>query len=222
MGSGGSGSSINVDADSIIDSLKFTFMGSLGAHNGRWGAFTDVIYLNVGGSKSNTREFSIGNIGLPASTTADLNLDREGFIWTLAGEYRVVSDSAWTVDVLGGARLFAVKPTLEWSINGDLGSIGFPVGSGSKEISKDVWDGVVGVRGRFAFGENRRWFLPFYLDVGTGQSDMTWQGVAGIGYTFNWGSAVATWRYLDYRFKSGQPIEEMNFSGPMLGVTFRW
>ena len=64
------GASINVDADTIIDSLKFTFMGSFDAHNGRWGVFTDVLYLNVGGGKSNTRDFSIGRIELPASTTA--------------------------------------------------------------------------------------------------------------------------------------------------------
>ena len=162
------GASINVDADKIIGGLNFTFMGTFEAHNGRWGVFTDVLYLDVGGSKSNTRDFSIGRIGLPASTTANLDLDLKGFIWTLAGEYRVVSDPAWTVDMLAGARLFAVKPTLGWSINGELGPIGFPVGSGSKEISQDVWDGIIGVKGRYAFGDNRAWFMPFYLDVGTG------------------------------------------------------
>jgi hypothetical protein len=216
------GASINVDADTLIDALKFTFMGSFEAHNGRWGVFTDVLYIDLGGSKSNTREFSIGNVELPASTTADLDLNLKGFIWTLAGEYRVASDAAWTVDVLAGARLFALKPTLGWSINGELGPIGFPVASGSKEIKQDVWDGIVGLRGRYAFGENRAWFIPFYFDVGTGESDVTWQGAAGIGYNFSWGSAAVMWRYLDYQFKSGKAIEEMNFSGPLIGAAFRW
>jgi hypothetical protein len=214
--------SISVDADAILDALNFTFMGSFDAHNGRWGVFTDVIYLDVSGSKSNTREFSIGSGGLPANTTANLNLKLKGFIWTLAGEYRIASDPAWTVDMLAGARLFAVKPTLGWSINGELGPIGFPVGSGSTEISGNVWDGIIGVEGRYAFGENRAWFMPFYLDVGTGQSELTWQGAAGLGYTFNWGSVVGVWRYLDYQFKSGQSLESMSFSGPMIGATFRW
>ena len=69
------GASINVDAKTIIDHLKMGFIGALEAHNGRWGAFTDVLYLDIGGSKSNVRDFSIGNIGLPSSTTADLSLD---------------------------------------------------------------------------------------------------------------------------------------------------
>ena len=99
---------------------------------------------------------------------------------------------------------------------------GFPSPAEARRSSEDVWDGIIGVRGRYAFGENRAWFIPFYLDVGTGESDVTWQGAAGIGYTFSWGSAVAMWRYLDYQFKSGQAIESMNFSGPMLGATFRW
>jgi hypothetical protein len=216
------GSSINVDASTIIDDLKFTFMGAFDAHNGRWGFYTDVLYLDVGGSKSQTRDFSIGSIGLPASTTADLNLDIKGWVWTLAGEYRMVSDPAFKVDVLAGARLFDVKPTLGWSINGDLGPIGIAGRNGSKEINDSVWDGIVGVKGNYAFGENRKWFVPFYLDVGTGQSDLTWQGAAGLGYAFHWGEVLAMWRYLDYNFKSGKQLEDMNFNGPMIGVAFQW
>ena len=216
------GSSINVDASTIIDHLKFTFMGTLDAHNGRWGVFTDVLYLDVGGNKSQTRDFSIGNIGLPASTVANLSLDLKGLVWTLAGEYRVVSDPAWTVDVLAGARMFSVKPTLGWSITGDLGPIPEPGRSGSKQVDESVWDGIVGVKGRYAFGENGAWFVPFYLDVGTGQSDLTWQGAAGLGYAYHWGEVFAMWRYLDYKFASGKALEDMNFNGPMLGVAFRW
>ena len=57
---------------------------------------------------------------------------------------------------------------------------------------------------------------------GTGESDLTWQGIAGIGYAFNWGEIIAAWKYLDYNFKSGQKIEGLNLSGPALGVAFRW
>ena len=83
-------------------------------------------------------------------------------------------------------------------------------------------DGIVGVKGRYAFGANRAWSVPFYLDIGTGDSDLTWQGAVGLGYSYHWGDIVAMWRYLDYNFKSGKAIEDMNFNGPMLGVTFRW
>jgi hypothetical protein len=217
------GSSINVDAKTLIDHLKMTFMGALDVHNGKWGAFTDVLYLNVGGSKSQTHDFSIGRQGIPASTTADLNLDLKGFVWTIAGEYRVASDpKAWTVDVLAGARMLGVKPTLDWSIQGDLGPIPEAGRSGSKKLSEDLWDGIVGVKGRFAISDDRRWNLPFYLDVGTGQTQLTWQAAAGVSYSYQWGDVIAMWRYLAWKDSSGSPIESLNFNGPMIGATFRW
>jgi hypothetical protein len=217
-----SGSGINVTADTIIDNLKFTFMGSFDAHNGRWGVFTDVLYLDVGGTKSQTRDFSIGNIGIPADTTADLSLDLKGLVWTVAGEYRIAADPDLTMDVLAGARLFDVKQKLGWAISGSLGPIAAPGRSGTVEVGDSVWDAIVGVKGRYSFGEARKWSVPFYADVGTGQSELTWQGAAGIGYSFGWGEVSVLYRYLDYRFKSGSKVQDINFNGPQIGATFRW
>ena len=64
--------------------------------------------------------------------------------------------------------------------------------------------------------------MPYYVDVGTGDSDLTWQGIVGIGYAFSWGEVIAAWRYLDYDFKSGQKIESVNLNGPAIGVAFHW
>jgi len=214
---------IHASMSDVLSNLKMTFQGALDVHNGRWGAFTDIVYVDVGGIKSHTRDFSLGNVGIPASATTDLNLDIKALVWTVAGEYRVVSDPAWTVDLLGGARLLQMKPTLGYSITGDIGPIVLPGGrNGSKQVDESIWDGIVGVKGRYVFGEDRKWFAPFYLDVGTGQSQVTWQIAGGIGYSYSWGSVFATWRYLDYNFKSGKALESINMSGPMLGASFQF
>jgi hypothetical protein len=84
------------------------------------------------------------------------------------------------------------------------------------------WDVIFGVRGRFAFGSQKALFIPYYLDMGVGDSDLTWQGVAGLGYAFGWGEIVAAWRHLYYDMSSGSAIDEISFSGPVAGVTFRW
>ena len=215
-------SDIRVSMSDVLSHLKMTFMGALDVHNGSWGIFNDVIYVDLGGSKSRTNDFAIGNIGLPASATADLSLDLKASVWTVAGEYRVTSDPEWTVDLLAGARLLDVKPKLGYSITGDLGPVVLPGRSGSKEVSASLWDGIVGVKGRYAFGDERKWFVPFYLDVGTGQTKLTWQGAGGVGYAYNWGEVVAMYRYLDWNAKSGKQIENLNLGGPMIGVTFRW
>jgi hypothetical protein len=218
----GVGSDINVDADKIISHLKFTFMGSLEAQKGQWGAFTDILYLNVGGSKSGTRDLSIGGIQLPAGITANASLDVKGTVWTLAGNYRVVAAPDTAFDVFAGARLLSVKEKLGWDFSADVGPIVGPGRTGSSETKLDNWDGIVGAKGRWSFGSTREWFVPYYVDVGTGDSKFTWQGIAGIGYAFSWGEVTAAWRYLDYDLKSGQKIERLNFNGPAIGVAFRW
>jgi len=213
---------IHVSMSDVLSALKMTFQGSFDAHNGRWGIFNDLFYADLGGAKSRTRDFSVGNIGLPASTETDLSLDIKTLIWTVAGEYRVGSDPAWTLDLLAGARMAQMKPTLGYSITGDLGSILILDREGSKQVDESVWDGIVGVKGRYTFGEGRKWYAPFYVDVGTGQSQLTWQIAGGIGYSYDWGSVFAMWRYLDYNFKSGKKLDDFSLNGPMVGVAFQW
>jgi hypothetical protein len=220
--SGSSGSPIDVSANQILDSLKMAFMGSLSLHNGRWGAFTDVVYVDLGNTKTQNRDFTIGNTAIPAGTSADLGLDLKAWVWTLAGQYRVASDAALTVDLLGGARMLDVTQRLDWNITGSLGSLPPASRSGSTEVSQTLWDAIFGLRGRYSFGAQREWSLPFYVDVGTGESTMTWQAAAGVAYGFKWGELSAMWRTLDYDMKSGQPVQDLSFSGPMIAASFRW
>jgi hypothetical protein len=213
---------VHVGMSDVLRALKMTFQGSFDVHNGRWGIFNDLFYADLGGVKSRTRDFSVGNIGLPASTETDLTLDIKTLIWTVAGEYRVGSDPAWTLDLLAGARMAQIKPTLGYSITGDLGPIVIPGREGSKQVDASIWDGIVGVKGRYTFGEGRKWYAPFYVDVGTGQSQLTWQIAGGIGYSYDWGSVFAMWRYLDYNFQSGKKLDDFSLNGPMVGVAFYW
>jgi hypothetical protein len=194
----------------------------LEAQKGRWGAFTDVLYLNVGGSKSGTRDLTIGGVELPAGITANASLDIKGTVWTLAGNYRVLATPESSFDAFAGARLLSVKERLGWEFSANIGPIVGPGQAGSSEAKLDNWDGIVGVKGRFNFGPSREWFVPYYVDVGTGDSNLTWQAIGGIGYAFSWGEVVAAWRHLDYNFKSGKTIEGVNFDGPAIGVAFRW
>jgi hypothetical protein len=83
-------------------------------------------------------------------------------------------------------------------------------------------DAIVGLRGRATFGNERSWYIPYYVDIGTGDSNLTWQGMVGLGYSFDSVDIVGVWRYLEYNLGSGTPIESINFNGPALGITFRF
>ncbi len=218
----GSGSSLTLDAETILDNLKFTFMGSLEAHQGKWGMYTDVIYMDLGNTKSGARDFTLGGSSIPAGLDGNLSYDLKGAAWTLAGLWRASSDPASTMDVVAGARLFDMKQTLGYEFTGNVASI--PVGEreGRSVAELSNWDAIVGMKGRVALGQDRKWFIPYYADIGTGESDLTWQVMGGIGYSFKWGEVVAAWRYIDYEMKAGKKIESMSFNGPAIAAVFHW
>jgi opacity protein-like surface antigen len=168
----------------------------------------------------------LGGRPLPGGTTADLGWEMKGLIWTLAGQYRMVgggtSGSGLTLDALAGARLADIEQKASWVITGSLGPLAPAARTGSAEGDVSHWDGVVGLKGRYTIEQAPKWSLPFYVDIGTGDSDLTWQVVAGVSYAFGWGELSAGWRYLDYDMKSDSPIKDLNFNGAMVGATFRW
>lgn len=214
--------SITVDTSDFFDSINGAFMGAFEANNGRWGVFTDYMYVDISGSKSATRDFSIGGVNVPASVTADLDLGLKGSAWTIAGEWRLQSTRESTVDVLLGARYLDIKPRLSFGLNGNVASIPAASRGGSFEVKASNWDAIIGLKARYAFGDRLQWYVPLYADVGGGDSKLTWQAAAGLGYAFGWGDIVGLWRYMRYDFKSDDAIQDLTFNGPMIGVTFRW
>jgi hypothetical protein len=214
----GGGPDIDVSMGDVIDALKFAFMGTFEARQGQWGLWTDVVYADFGASRQGSRDFTIG--GNPAGFNANLTLDIKSWIWTLAGIYSLKDDAEGRTDLIFGARMLDMTNSLGYTLD-PLGAVGSPR-AGSAEVSVTNWDAVIGLKGRAMLGSERKWFVPYYVDVGTGESKLTWQVNAGIGYQFDWGSVLATWRYLDYDFKSESKVQNLSFSGPTVGVLFKF
>jgi hypothetical protein len=218
----GAGSGVSVDADTILDNLKFTFMGSFEARRGPWGLFTDAVYMDVGDAKSDYRQFTVGGVPLPVGANTSVDYDLKGWVWTLGGTWAVSANPAATLDLLAGARLLDIEQRLGWNITGNVGAIPLPERSGESTVGLSNWDAIVGLKGRLALGSDGKWFAPYYADIGTGNSDLTWQVMGGIGYSFKWGDVVAAWRYLDYDMKSSSTVQSLNFNGPAISAVFRW
>jgi hypothetical protein len=217
----GGSSSVSVDIDTIIDHLKFAFMGSFEARKGRWSAYTDLVYLDVDGSKAGARSLALGGV-VPTDATTAVDFDLKGWVWTLAGTYRFVADTDFTTDVVFGLRQLDVTPRMGWQFGGAVGSIPLQDRGGSREQKLSNWDAIVGIKGRASFLEGAGWFLPYYFDIGTGGSRFTWQVMAGVGYAFGWGDVVGAWRHIDYEMKSGDVIENLAFNGPAIAAMFHW
>jgi hypothetical protein len=216
------GSSVDVTASDILNALNFAFMGAFSAQKGDWGLATDVDYLDLSSSKKATRDLTVGNVGLPVGVTAKADLGITGWLWTTVGSYRLVDHPDYTMDVIAGARLLNLSTDLQWNLTGDLGDPPLLDASGKSKVTDSIWDGVVGFKGRATFGEDKKWYVPYYFDIGTGDSDLTWMGMLGAGYAFGWGDLSFVWRYVDYEMSSKDPIQNLNFNGPALGFTFHF
>jgi hypothetical protein len=180
-------------------------MGAFEARKSKWSLGADVIYLNVEGDKTGT----IGGTSIPA----DADVEVKGLVANLQGARTVLDVERATVDVLVGARYLDAESTLTLS----------PGAAGPRPSASDsasVWDGVIGVKG--GVNITPKWYLPYYLDVGTGQSDLTWQVLGGIGYRFKWVDLVLAYRHIQWDFKSDSAFKDMSFSGPALGGVFKF
>ena len=156
----GGGEGISLGPYSVIDNLNAAFMGTLEASNGRWGGFTDLIYLDLGNSKSGTRNLTVAGQPLPIDASANLDYNLRGTAWTLAGTYRAYTLPRATLDAIFGVRWFDIKQTLKWDLVGNVGN--FPINgrSGNYESRLSNVDAIVGFKGRAFFGEGGKWFAP--------------------------------------------------------------
>ena len=77
--------------------------------------------------------------------------------------------------------------SLDWNVAGTLGLL--PARQGSIAKTRSEWDAIVGVKGEIALCAGK-WFMPYYLDVGGGSHNTTWQALVGAGYRYGWGELV--------------------------------
>jgi hypothetical protein len=196
--------------------------GYFEARKSRFSLFLDVIYISLGKEKSNVIEAGPSvpvNVALNSNTSTEI----KGVTGALVAGYAVADGDGGRLDVIVGARYLGVKFTTNWQLtanitdpNGDV--VLTKTGSISKRA--DLWDGVIGVKGRGMLSEH--WFIPFYADIGTGSSSLTYQLDGGLAFTWGWGSTGLMYRYLHYDQKDDKFLQDLKFSGPELTLAFHF
>jgi hypothetical protein len=209
---------VQVGPNDYLKNLDMALMLSGEARKGAWAVITDVIYLDFSNESAEVKTVSGPGGVVQAPINANSQTGLKGLVWNLAASYTVSRSDTARFEVLGGFRYLGLETKLDWQLAGPLGL--FPQ-SGSFSQKEELWDAIIGVRGKVRFGGGN-WFVPYYLDAGTGSSQLTWQGVAGIGYSWKWGDALLAYRHLSYEQKGDKLVQDLQFSGPALGVTFRF
>jgi hypothetical protein len=225
--SGGGGATVDLSSY-ILENLNMALMLTAEARKGDWSILTDLVYLDVESDDSKVKSVSFSGPGgrVDVSAGADLGTKAKlsGVEWELAGSCTVARGGNSSMDVLAGFRYLGIEAKTDWQLSGSItgpGSGQSFASSGSALARVDLWDVIIGVRGRVGLGDSR-WGIPYYLDVGTGDSALTWQGVAGVDYRYSWGDLQMLYRYTYYDMKSDKLLQNVSLGGPAIGVNFRF
>jgi hypothetical protein len=215
-----SGGDFTADPNDIFNNLKMGFMGSFGVSYNRWGLFADVLYMDLGNSKSGEKDFTLPNQE-PGNLTARINLDIKAWIVTSAVTYKLVEQPDFVMSSLVGMRYFNLAASLDWYFSADLVNNPGIGRAGGREVSNHFVDAIVGFKGQWMFGPNNAWSLPFYADIGGGDSKLTWQLAGGVAYHIGSWEVGALYRKINYHVDVTH-LPDISIEGPMIGGLYRW
>ena len=201
-GTTAAGDDIDIPFSDILENLNFGLMGAVAARKDKWTLFADAIYLDLETEDSTTANI----IGRPINTSVDVEL--KGFISTAGAGYAVIENDSTRISLLAGGRYLWLDTELEF----DVGAL-----TEKASDSGSVIDGIIGFRGRTEIAEG--WHIAYYADVGTGESDLTWQLLGSVNYRFKNVDLVLGYRYLDWNL-DGDVLDDLNLHGPVFGVKF--
>ena len=174
------GETLNWSLSDLLSNLDMMAQFGGGARKGKWSMAADFLYLNLGDKRTISGEI----IHHPVEVEADLDLRALPF--TLTAGYQVTENGKNRIDIIGGVRYIYIRVPITLSLGDQLLKLTTP-----KIIT---WDGIVGLQGKTTI--NDQWYFDYYGDIGTGQSDITWQIKAGFGYNFNKWTALFGYRHL--------------------------
>lgn len=199
------GDSISMPFSEILQELNIGVMTSFSAEKNRFGFYSDLIYLDL----SNTETTTANIVGNPLNFKVKTKV--KGVITTNSLGYELVNTPSNKIVAFGGMRYMWLDTELDFTVGGLNAKV---------DEQGHSFDGVVGLRGHANLSD--RWQISYYGDIGTGQSDLTWQAFAGLGYRFKNFDALLGYRYLDYRFSNNSLVDDLNIHGPMIGTRFRF
>lgn len=209
------GTDFELGFDQIVENLNFALMGGLKAYKGPWMTYGELTYASVrqDGSASHTVQTGLPDVSFKVDAVVDS--DFQTTVVNFGGGYRLVERPNTMLYGTFGVRYLSLDSDLTLDVT--VGQFGR---SYKTEWDEDYWDAVVGIAGRTAF--NDRWFLQYLADIGTGQSEMTWQAGLGIGYNLGRSDIVLGYRQMEWDLPDDDLIDEYTMAGPILLWNYRF
>lgn len=189
----------------VLSDLKMAAMLVFEARRGRVGLYLDGMYGDLGKTASRV----VGSADLQANTSIKMSM------LTLAPTYTFHDTPALRLDGLVGARFMWQNASTTLSV-ADAGL------SLTESSNTQIGAAVAGIKGRYNFG-NSGYYLPYYVDVGVGQSSsFTSQAYLGVGKAFHWGDVSLVAKNVYYQLKPNNSNVDLNMFGAAIAVTFKF
>lgn len=203
---------VDLDAGDVLDALDFAFFGTAEIRRGRVGLVFDLAYADLGADGE-----ARGAI-IPGADPVNASVDTTLLMATGAVAYRFHERAGAWADVYGGLRAF----DLEADVTVRIPAAGFEA---QRDASTTWTDAIVGLRGHAPL--NERFSVTGLVDVGGfgigSSSDLTWQVQGTVDYSFTERVIGRLgYRYMSIDRDRGDLALDMDMSGPVIGVTWRF
>lgn len=201
-GIGPTDTDVDVDAETVFDTLQGAFLAMYAAEKETWGVFADIVYMDLEADIEGPNGLVTGELG------------NKQFTGALAGTRRM--NEHW--QLMAGAMYTDI--TLSLDTQG-------PMGDQRRRRSESWVDPFIGARFETPLGE--KWgFGAFGYWGGWGVgSDAMWSVNAGFGYRFGEHNGITLlYRYIDFNYEDGEGLDRFRFDiaehGPALGWRIRF
>jgi len=194
---------IDVSFNDVIDNLDMALMGFAEARKGRLGIFAEVFYIGI-----------TVDVDTPGPFFSGAEYEQDLWALSLGGSYRLTQNSQYQIDVLVGLRHWSLENTFDLE----------PSLSPAQEVShKESWtDLFTGFKGQAKI--NEQWSLTSWVaSAVAGDSNSHWDIFGAIVYEYsNAMSFTAGYRYQKVDYSDGDFLYDIEMSGPVLGLTFKF
>ena len=196
---------IDMDAsfNDVFDNLDFAAMLIGEARNGPYSLFGDLIYTKLSSGSATPHGDLATSVEVEASTFAGL----------AGAGYSVLDGQKGRLDVVGAVRV--------WSVDTDISFDGAILDGQTRSDGATWVDGLVGMRGNYAFTD--RFYVTGWGLVGAGGAKLDWDVAAGLGYRINdTFSATLGYRALGVDYSDDGFLFDVVQQGPITGLTIRF
>ena len=204
-----------LSSSNVLGDLKSGGMVSAEAHYDNWGVMADFVSATLQSNQTISTTLPTAQGPYPAKFGTAATLQQT--ILTGAATYTVLDNKDAYLDGLVGVRSIGITATLGLVLDGT--SL-----HASDAKSTSTTDPIVGFKGRYRLADSS-WYVPLYADIGGGggTTNLTWQGMIGVGKIFDkWIDVSLAYRAMYYDMNSNGLLQKTTMKGPQLAATFNF